>query len=144
MKGGDIFMVHLNPYLNFRGNTREVMEFYKSVFGGNLVVNTFKDFGMAHDPSEEQWIMHAQLDTDNGLVIQAADSPKNYEYNPGNNISISIHGDDDAVLRGYWEKLSEGATVTAPLEQAPWGDSFGMLTDKYGIQWMVNIAGKKA
>lgn len=137
-------MTQLNPYINFRGKTREAMEFYKSVFGGTLVMNTFKEFNAPVDPSEADQIMHSQLDTDNGLIIQAADSPKEYEYNPGNNISISVHGEDEAELRGYWEKLSEGATVIQPLVPAPWGDTFGMVTDKFGIQWMVNILGKKA
>lgn len=63
------------------------------------------------------------------------------QYTAPAGISISLSGDDDAALRGYWEKLSDGGTVVEPLNQAPWGDSFGMCKDKFGINWMVNIAG---
>jgi PhnB protein len=74
----------------------------------------------------------------------AADTPAGMEYSPGKNVSVSLSGDDDKELRGYWEKLSPGAMVMMPLEPAPWGDTFGMLTDKFGIGWLVNITGPKA
>lgn len=131
----------LNPYLSFRDNAREAMEFYQSVFGGTLNVATFKDFHAAQDPSEENKIMHSELVAENGLVLMASDTPNHMEYKPGSNISISLSGDNEAELRGYWERLSVGSTITEPLAKAPWGDTFGMLTDKFGIHWLVNIAG---
>jgi PhnB protein len=134
----------LNPYISFKDNAREAIEFYKSVFGGNLVINTFKEFGASQDPSEDNKIMHAQLETDSGFTLMAADTPAGMEYSPGKNVSVSLSGDDDKELRGYWEKLSPGAMVMMPLEPAPWGDTFGMLTDKFGIGWLVNITGPKA
>jgi PhnB protein len=134
----------LNPYLNFRDNARTAMEFYKSVFGGKLDINTFKEFNASQDPSEDQKVMHSMLEADNGITFMAADTPNSMEYQPGTNISMSLSGDDEAELRGYFEKLSAGGTVVMPLEKAPWGDTFGMLTDKFGIQWMVNIAGQAA
>ena len=134
----------LNPYINFKDNTREAMEFYHTVFGGNLQMSTFKDYHASQDPSEDNKIMHAQLDTDNGITLMASDTPDRMEYRPGTNISVSLSGDNEAELTAYFEKLSAGGTVTMPLEKAPWGDSFGMCTDKFGVQWLVNIAGRKA
>jgi PhnB protein len=134
----------LNPYINFRDTTRDAMEFYKTVFGGKLTLNTYKDSHVSQDPAEDNKIMHAELIADNGITFMAADVPNSMPYTPGKNISISLSGEDDAELTGYWEKLSVDGTVNMPLNTAPWGDKFGMLTDKFGIDWMVNIAGKKA
>ena len=134
----------LNPYLSFKDNAREAMEFYRTVFGGKLQSNTFKEFNASQDPSEDNLIMHAQLETDNGITLMASDTPNRMEYRPGTNISISLSGDNEAELKGYFEKLSAGGTVTMPLEKAIWGDSFGMLIDKFGIPWLVNIAAPKA
>ncbi|MDQ1608568.1 MAG: PhnB protein [Microbacteriaceae bacterium] len=120
------------------------MDFYKSVFGGELTQSTFGDFQASQDPAEQDKIMHSQLVADNGLTLMASDTPNSMEHTPGNNYSVSLSGDDEGELRGFWDKLSSGGTVTMPLEQAPWGDSFGMLVDKFGVSWMVNIAGTPA
>jgi PhnB protein len=134
----------LNPYISFQGNAKEVMEFYKSIFGGTLTLTTFKDGGMAQNQADGDQIMHAMLVADNGITIMGADLPDGMEYNHGTNISISLSGDNEAELTGYYDKLSEGGNIAEPLAKAPWGDTFGMLTDKFGIFWMVNIAGQKA
>ncbi len=136
----------LNPYLNFKDNTRQAMEFYKSIFGGELRMSTFKEYHASQDPSEDNKIMHADLETGNGIAIMAADTPNSMEYNPGTNFALSLSGDPDneAQLKGYFQKLASGGKVTMPLEKAAWGDTFGMCTDKYGVNWMVNIAAKKA
>ncbi|WP_348787700.1 VOC family protein [Leifsonia sp. NPDC080035] len=131
----------LNPYLNFRAKAREAMDFYQSVFGGSLQRSTFAEFGMAEDPAESELIMHSQLTTDSGFTIMAADVPQRMELKEGGQISISLSGDDEAELSGYYDRLADGGTVIEPLAKAPWGDSFGMLVDRYGIQWLVNIAG---
>ncbi|MCI2416991.1 VOC family protein [Saccharopolyspora sp. K220] len=131
----------LNPYISFDGNARQAMEFYKSVFGGNLVLNTFGDFG-AKDAPEADKIMHAMLETDRGFTLMGADTPPGMEHKPGNNISVSLSGDDADDLRRYWEKLAEGGTVSVPLEKQMWGDVFGMCADKFGITWMVDIGGE--
>jgi PhnB protein len=131
----------LNPYVAFRDNAREAMEFYQSVFGGKLDMNTFKEFQASEDPAEDDKIMHAQLEAENGITLMGADTPNSMEYDPGSNISLSLSGDDEAELRGYFEKLSAGGTVVEPLEKAPWGDTFGMVVDKFGTTWMVNISG---
>ena len=134
----------LNPYLSFKDNTREAMEFYRTVFGGELRLNTFKDFHASQDPSEDNMIMHSVLEADNGITFMASDTPSRMEYRAGTNMSMSLSGDNEAELKAYFEKLSSGGMVTMPLEKAIWGDSFGMCADKYGVQWLVNIAGQKA
>ena len=129
----------LNPYLNFDGNAREAMEFYQSVLGGELTVNTFGEYG--DEGPTKDGVMHAQLETPSGFTLMASDTPPGMPLDKGASVSISLSGDDSDQLRGYWEKLSEGAEVTMPLERQMWGDEFGMLTDRFGVQWMVNIAG---
>ncbi|WP_033439810.1 VOC family protein [Saccharothrix sp. NRRL B-16314] len=130
----------LNPYISFAGNAREAMEFYESVFGGNLVLNTFGEYG-AGDAPEAQKIMHGMLEAPNGYTLMGADTPPGMPHNPGDNITISLSGDDADELRGYWEKLCDGGTVAMPLEKQVWGDEFGACQDKFGIAWMVNISG---
>jgi PhnB protein len=129
----------LNPYITFSGNAREAMEFYQSALGGELAMNTFGEFGNT-GPDEDK-IMHANLETPDGFTLMASDTPPGMEEPSGNNIAISLSGDDNDKLRGYWDQLTEGAKVTMPLERQVWGDEFGQFTDKFGIQWMVNIAG---
>ena len=132
----------LNPYLNFKDNTRAAMEFYKSVFGGKLTTSTFKEFQASEDPGDDDKIMHSELEAENGIVFMAADTPSHLEYRSGTNFSMSLSGEDQAELTAYFEKLSIGGTVSQPLTQAPWGDTFGMLIDQFDITWLVNIAGK--
>lgn len=134
----------LNPYITFQGNAREAITFYHSVLGGELVMSTFGESGMDHDPADADHIMHAQLSTSAGLTLMASDSPPGMDFIQGNNISVSLSGDDEAELRGYWDGLSVGGTPGVPLERAPWGDTFGMFTDTFGIGWLVNIAGSPA
>jgi PhnB protein len=136
--------ITLNPYLGFHGNAREAMEFYHSVFGGDLISSTFADFQAEVGPGEEQLIMHSQLTAPNGLVLMGSDTPSHMDWDPGTNYSVSLSGDDEAGLTGYWTKLSDGATILQPLEKAPWGDSFGMLNDKFGVRWLFNISAPAA
>ena len=133
----------LNPYINFRGNARQALEFYQSVFGGELTLSSFGDFHASEDPAEADKIMHAQLETTSGYTLMGADTPNSMEFAPSSNHSVSLSGasEDGDELSGYFDKLSDGGTVAMPLEQAPWGDKFGMVIDKFGVQWLVNIAG---
>ena len=128
----------LNPYLSFAEHAREAMEFYKGVFGGNLTLSTYGEYGPPDAPGADR-IMHGMLETDGGLTLMGADNPAGEEHNPGNNITVSLSGEDTNELRGYWEKLSEGGTVSVPLEKQMWGDEFGVLVDRFGVPWMVNI-----
>jgi len=136
--------VRLNPYIGFRDEARQAMSFYQSVFGGELAISTFADFHASEDPAEQDKVMHAQLETPDGLVLMAADTPNRMEHRPQSGVSVSLSGDDEAKLRGWWERLSEGGTVVMPFERAPWGDTFGMCVDRFGTSWMVNAAGQPA
>jgi PhnB protein len=133
----------LNPYIGFDGTAREAMDFYKEVFGGELTVNTFGEFGSQGTPDADK-IMHSQLETDRGFTLMASDTPSGMERTSGDNITISLSGEDGGELRGYWDKLSDGGNVTMPLEKQMWGDEFGMVTDRFGIPWMVNITQPRA
>jgi PhnB protein len=119
----------LNPYLSFTGDARQALEFYREVFGGELVMSTFGEFG-APESADSDKIMHGQLETPSGYTLMCSDTPEGMQHNPGDNITVSLSGDDTDELRGYFEKL----------EKQMWGDEFGMLVDKFGIPWMVNIA----
>lgn len=134
----------LIPYLNFRDQTRPAMEFYKTVFGGKLDLQSFKDFGMQVGPDEQDKIMHSMLEADNGITFMSADTPNDMEYQAGSNISMSLSGDNEAELRDYFQKLSDGGKVVMPLQKAQWGDIFGMCEDKFGVKWMIDISAPKA
>ncbi|MCX4911083.1 VOC family protein [Streptomyces sp. NBC_00878] len=129
----------LNPYISFDGDARQAMEFYKEVFGGTLALNTFGESGASGTPEADK-IMHGMLETPSGFTLMGADTPPGMDYTPGGNFSVSLSGDDDTELRGYWEKLSAGGTVIVPLDKQMWGDVFGMCSDRFGISWMVNIS----
>ncbi|RJQ79423.1 VOC family protein [Pseudonocardiaceae bacterium YIM PH 21723] len=131
----------LNPYISFNGNARQALEFYQRVLGGQLVMSTFGEFGQADTPIADQ-IMHGMLETDSGFALMCSDTPPGMSYNPGDNFSVSLSGDDAEELRGYWDRLTAEGTVAVPLEKQMWGDEFGMVTDQFGISWLVNIAGK--
>ena len=134
----------LNPYLQFDGQAADAMAFYHGIFGGELHSSTFAEGGMPHEPSDAAKIMHAQLDAPNGMTLMASDTPSEWPAAPISGISISLSGDDATELTGYWDGLVAGGTIDQPLVEAPWGDRFGMLTDRFGVKWMVNIAGSQA
>jgi PhnB protein len=135
----------LNPYIGFQGNAREAMEFYKTVFGGELTLSTFGEAGMSEHGEQPDQIMHGMLVAENGITIMASDTATGRrELKIGNNISISLSGDNEEELTMYYNKLAEGGKVEEPLTKAPWGDTFGMCIDKFGVFWLVNITSKKA
>ncbi len=143
----------LNPYLNFATTTRQAMEFYQSVLGGELRMSTFGEYGGAPEGLEPDHVMHAMLETPSGLTLMASDTPagagdgagQGAGQGPGQGsgqpggVSLSLSGEDADELRGYWERLSARAAVTVPLQKQMWGDEFGMLVDEFGMTWMVNI-----
>lgn len=138
-------MARLNPYINFRDSARAALDFYHGVFGGELHTTAYSEFGVG-EASEADKIMHGQLDTAKGFTLMIADVPDSMPFEPGSAISVSISGaaDEAELLQGYWDALAEGATIVEELTQAPWGDSFGMLVDRFGIHWMVNLQGPQA
>lgn len=136
-------MTTLNPYLSFRDTAREALEFYHSVFGGELTLSTYEEFHASEDPAELNKIMHGQLES-GGMTLMAADTPNSIDLTVGDNVTVSLSGTEEEELRGYWAALSEGATISMPLEIAPWGDAFGQLTDRFGTNWMFNIGAAAA
>jgi len=132
----------LNPYINFKDNARQALEFYRSVFGGELNIMTFGDMNATQDPADKDRVMHGQLESPSGMTLMASDTPGYMQYSPfaGGSMSLSGSNGDDAELSGYFEKLSAGGSVQMPLEKAMWGDKFGMCTDKFGVPWLVNIS----
>jgi PhnB protein len=137
-------MAILNPYLTFEGNAREALEFYKDVFGGELNIMTFGDMGATEhegQPIAADGVMHGQLTTSEGFTLMAADPPPGGSQTPNGHLSLS--GDESDLLHGYFDRLADGGTIDVPLEKAPWGDEFGQVKDKFGINWLVNIAGQQ-
>ena len=130
----------INPYLNFKDTAKDAMDFYHSVFGGELHLRTFGEYQVSEDPAEQHKIMHSMLTTRTGHVLMAADTPDSMEYTAPAGHSLSVSGDDEQELSGYWEALSSGGEEVVPLAASPWGDSFGMCVDRFGVTWMVNIA----
>lgn len=133
----------LNPYISFQDNAREAMTFYADALGTEATFSTFGEFGAADAPFANN-IMHSQLETADGFTLMASDTPPGMDYQPARGITISLSGDDVDALKGYYERLSAGGEVTMPLEKQMWGDHMGSFTDKFGIGWMVNIAGDAA
>jgi PhnB protein len=131
----------LSPYLNFNGNTAEAMKFYQSVLGGELKTQTFGEAGQGDTEEIKNRTIHADLKNDR-LSFMASDGQPGVEVQFGNNIHMSLVGTDEAELTSYFNKLAEGGTVTMPLAKQFWGDTFGMLTDKFGVHWMINISSK--
>ena len=135
--------MRLNPYLAFNGDARAAMKFYATVFGGELNISTFGQYG-TKEAALRNKIMHANLETEAGFTLMASDLAPGMEHSPGNTMTISLSGDDGDALRAYWKKLSRGGQVTMPLEKQMWGDEFGQCVDKFGVSWMVNIAQPQA
>ena len=132
---------HMNPYISFKDNARAAMEFYREVFGGELQINTFGQYGDPDAPGADL-IMHSLLATPGGFALMGNDTPPGTDCQIGGNVSISLSGrrsTDGDELRGYWAKLSAGGTTITPFEQQAWGDEFGMCADKFGVNWMVNV-----
>jgi PhnB protein len=129
----------LTPYLSFTDNARQALEFYQSIFGGELAISTFGEFGMAGTPDADK-VMHGQLETPKGFTLMAADTPEGMNVESGSSITVAITGDDVDDLRGYFHALAEGGTVSVPLEKQMWGDEYGACVDKFGVSWMANIS----
>lgn len=133
--------VRLEPYLFFKGNCREAMEFYKQIFGGELTTQTYADVGAASEATPADFIMHAKLE---GGAVDLMASDTAQASAKAAKVSLSLGGTEEKALRGIFDALSEGVEVQSPLKKEFWGDTFGSLTDQYGIEWMVNIEGSKS
>jgi len=128
-------------HLNFRGDARAALDFYHSVFGGNVVAVTYKDAGDTHNPDEADWVMWGQVTADNGFHVMAYDVPSHTPWNPGDNaVFVSVRGDDTDEITALWDRLTAGSTVVRPLEPAQWAPLYGMLKDPFGIVWVLDVA----
>lgn len=131
--------IHLTPYLGFDGAAREAMERYQVIFGGELEISTFGEFGDAAGPGADG-VMHAQLISPDGLRLMASDTPPGEEYHPGGPHSVSLFGDNAEPMRAWFEQLAVDGRVVMALEPQMWGDEFGQCVDRFGVSWMVNIS----
>ena len=131
-------MAHLTPYLAFNGNCREAMEFYKTVFGGELNVQTFGEAPVNAAEKDKARVMHAQLSSGN-FMLMASDGMPDRPVTFGDSVSLSVHTQSKDETDTLFHTLSEGGTVTIPLENTFWGAYFGMLIDKFGIHWLFNF-----
>lgn len=129
--------VLLNPYLTLTGTAREAMTLYQSVFGGELSVMTYGDMGAEGDLAS--LVMHSQLTSPDGVALMASDIGPGEVVDHGTTVRLSLSGDDEDRLRGWFEALAEGGEVHVPLEKQAWGDVFGQCVDRFGIIWLVNI-----
>jgi PhnB protein len=136
-------MAELNPYLNFADNCEEVFNFYKSVFGGEfLTLMRFGEMPAEYQPAEgeSQKLMHVALPIGKHTVLMGSDTPGNMPRPArGSNFSIAIQPETEEEAKRIFDGLSEGGNITMPLSETFWSKSFGMFTDKFGIDWMVNL-----
>ncbi|WP_330173913.1 VOC family protein [Streptomyces sp. NBC_01498] len=133
--------VTTTTHLNFRGTAREALGFYQSVFGGRIVVVTYRDAGAVRDESEADRVMWGEVAGDDGFHVMAYDVPSQQPWNRGeNSFFVSVRGDRAEEISALWEKLAEGATVVSPLEPAKWAPLYGMLTDRFGVTWVLDVA----
>ncbi|MFC8590306.1 VOC family protein [Streptomyces atroolivaceus] len=128
-------------HLNFRGTAREALDFYQSVFGGRNLAVTYKDAGAVQDESEADWVMWGEVAGDNGFHVMAYDVPSRLPWNQGENpFFVSVRGETAEEISALWGKLAEGSAVVRPLEPAQWAPLYGMLTDRFGITWVLDVA----
>lgn len=132
--------ITLNPYIFFQGNCREAMEFYKDIFGGELYFQTYEESGQDNAPEIKDKVMHASL-TGGSVTLMGSDTEQ--ASAKAAKISLSLGGQDKAKLTDIFNRLGEGGDVQYPLKKEFWGDTFGGLVDKFGVEWMVNIAAKQ-
>ncbi len=133
-------MVKLNPYLTFNGNAREAMEFYKAALGGELSIQTVAESPMAKqlDKKFHSQVMHAML-AGKDFCLMASDVMDKGPAKAGDHVSLSLNCESDEEIKRLFGALSKGGKVTMPLADMFWGASFGMLSDKFGMHWMLNF-----
>ncbi|MBO3089735.1 VOC family protein [Cellulomonas dongxiuzhuiae] len=132
--------ISTTTHLNFRGQARDALELYRSVFGGDLTAVTYAQAGAVTDPLEADQVMWGQVASAAGFRVMAYDVPSHTAYEPGvNPVFVSVRGTDADELRGHWENLAVGASVRVPLAEAAWSPLYGMLTDRFGVTWVLDL-----
>ncbi|MFC1418909.1 VOC family protein [Streptacidiphilus cavernicola] len=133
--------VSSTTHLNFRGAAREALDFYRSVFGGRTVAVSYRDTGRVPEGTDPDWVMWGEVAADSGFHVMAYDVPEQLPWSRGDDpFFVSVRGDDADALTGLWQKLAEGSTVRQPLAPAPWAPLYGMLTDRFGVTWVLDVA----
>jgi PhnB protein len=133
--------VSVANHLNFRGDARAALEFYQSVFGGDITIVTYKDAHSVQDPSEAGQVMWGQVAAKNGFRVMAYDVPSRMPWDQGKNaFFVSVRGDSAKEITALWEKLNSGATVSQPLAPSGWSPLYGMLKDRFGVTWVLDVA----
>jgi PhnB protein len=133
--------IRTTTHLNFRGQARDALTFYQTVFGGDLTAITYADAHAVQNPDEAGQIMWGQVESTAGFRVMAYDVPGAQAFDQGTiPIFVSVRGDSEEELRGFWQKLSEEAEVLQPLAPAGWSPLYGMLTDRFGVTWVLDIA----
>jgi PhnB protein len=128
-------------HLNFRGDARQALEFYQSVFGGQITLISYSDAHTVSDPAEADQIMWGEVQADSGFHVMAYDVPGNQSYSPGDKpVFVSVRGKDGDEITAAWKGLSEGATVVQDLGPSGWAPLYGMLTDRFGVTWVLDVA----
>ena len=133
--------VHVTPHLNFRGDARAALDFYATVFGGEPQVSTYADAGAPADAPGAEQVVFGQVQTPAGFSIMAFDVPADRPWSRGEDpFFVSVRGGDAEEITRYWAGLSEGATVRAPLAASQWSPLYGMLADRFGVTWVLDVA----
>lgn len=133
--------IKTTTHLNFRGQARAALEFYQSVFGGQPMLITYKDANAVQDPAEAEQIMWGQVQSDEGFRVMAYDVPSRLSYASGViPVFVSVRGEEADEITRYWKTLSDGANVIQDLTPAGWSPLYGMLKDKFGVTWVLDVA----
>ena len=127
-------------HINFRGDARAALEFYRDVFGGELTVITYGAMNAAQRPEEADQIMWGQVTAPSGFAVMAYDVPADRPYDKGiAPFFESVRGASVEDVTPIWERLSEGASIVQELEPSPWAPAYGMLTDRFGVTWVIDV-----
>lgn len=133
--------VTVTPHLNFRGQAREALEFYRTALGGDLALVTYRDAGAVHDPAEADQVMWGQVESPDGARVMAYDVPGAMPYDAGTApFFVSLRGADADEVAALWAGLVDGATVVQDLAPAGWSPLYGMLRDRFGVTWVIDVA----
>lgn len=134
--------VQTTTHINRRGDARALLEFYHAVFGGELMMLSYRDAGAVQDPDEADQIMWGQVAAPSGIRVMAYDVPGRMDWDAGEiPFFLSVRGDDADELRAMWDGLSAEGTVLHPLGPAPWSSLYGMARDRFGVTWVMDVAG---
>lgn len=132
--------INTTTHLNFRGDAHAALEFYRSVFGGELVIVTHAQAYGTTDPAETDLVSWGQVASDAGFRVMAFDVPAARPYEPGvSPFFVSVRGTDPEEIGDYWTRLTEGGSVIAPLEPSAWSPLYGMVRDRFGVTWVLDV-----